>query len=258
MASLSGGCQAGCIRARPLGRGDSCRAGSQRRDLGEVLPRRRACPRPAASPLASAARRRRRGDRRTRLVGSIGQRQAAVGELGLDVGQRGRADVLDGPQLLLGPPGQVAERLDAVLAQAAPGPAAQVEHVDRQRLVGCAAGAGAPSVGGRAAAVVAGRGTAGGCGAAGWRRLAAGSAASMAARLSAKMPMSLPPTSARTPRPNWAGLPVTFSVVCTMTSVWSPSAFSSDRTEADAVPAPRVSLPDASRVDDVGRRDHAR
>ncbi len=62
------------------------------------------------------------------------------------------------------------------------------------------------------------------------------------------MPTSLPPTSAMTPRPNWAGFPVTLSVVCTMTCVWSPSAFSSDRTVADAVPAPRVSLPDASRM----------
>ena len=60
--------------------------------------------------------------------------------------------------------------------------------------------------------------------------------------------MSLPPTSVITPRPNCAGLPVTFRLVCTVTCVLSPSPVNSDRTEADAVPAPRVSLPDASSV----------
>ena len=60
------------------------------------------------------------------------------------------------------------------------------------------------------------------------------------------MPISLPPTSAITPRPNWAGRPVTFSEVCTTTLVWPFSPCSWDRTVADAVPAPLVSLPDAS------------
>ena len=53
-----------------------------------------------------------------------------------------------------------------------------------------------------------------------------------------------------TPRPIWAGLPVTFMVVCTVTRVWSPSSSSHERTVAEAVPAPRVSLPDASSVMD--------
>ena len=70
----------------------------------------------------------------------------------------------------------------------------------------------------------------------------------MSARLLAKTPISLALTSAITPRPNWAGRPVTFSEVWTVTSVWSPSPCSSERTVAAAVPAPRVSLPDASKV----------
>ena len=51
-----------------------------------------------------------------------------------------------------------------------------------------------------------------------------------------------------TPRPNWAGRPVTFIVVCMVTSVPDPDASgaSEARTVADAVPAPRVSLPAAS------------
>ncbi len=51
-----------------------------------------------------------------------------------------------------------------------------------------------------------------------------------------------------TPRPNWAGRPVTFIVVCMMTLVASPDGSGSRdaRTVAEAVPAPRVSLPEAS------------
>ena len=63
--------------------------------------------------------------------------------------------------------------------------------------------------------------------------------------------MILPPTSAITPRPNWAGRPVTFIVVCTVTRVWPPpSSASHEWTVAEAVPAPRVSLPDASSLMD--------
>ena len=59
---------------------------------------------------------------------------------------------------------------------------------------------------------------------------------------------SLPPTSTITPRPNWAGRPVTFIVVCMVALVPSPpgSGSSIARTVAEAVPAPRVSLPEAS------------
>jgi hypothetical protein len=73
-------------------------------------------------------------------------------------------------------------------------------------------------------------------------------AVSMSARLVAKMPISLALTSAITPRPNWAGRPVTFSEVCTVTSVWPSWPCSSERTVAAAVPEPRVSLPAASKV----------
>ena len=68
------------------------------------------------------------------------------------------------------------------------------------------------------------------------------------ARFSANFSTSLPPTSTITPRPNWAGRPVTFIVVCMVTLVASPDASGSSdaRTVAEAVPAPRVSLPDAS------------
>ena len=62
------------------------------------------------------------------------------------------------------------------------------------------------------------------------------------------MPISLPLTSFITPRPNWAGLPVTFSVVCTVTCVSLPRSSSTERTEAEAVPDPLVSLPEASSV----------
>ena len=56
------------------------------------------------------------------------------------------------------------------------------------------------------------------------------------------------PTSTITPRPNWAGRPVTFIVVCMLAVVPSPpdSGSSVARTVAEAVPAPRVSLPEAS------------
>ena len=53
-------------------------------------------------------------------------------------------------------------------------------------------------------------------------------------------------TSLTTPRPNWAGLPVTSSVVLTTTSVASPRSSSTKRIVADAVPAPLVFMPDAS------------
>src|SRR6516164_11643396 len=46
--------------------------------------------------------------------------------------------------------------------------------------------------------------------------------ASNAARLAANLSMIRPPTSAMTPRPNWAGRPVTLIVVCTVTLVWLP------------------------------------
>ncbi len=67
-------------------------------------------------------------------------------------------------------------------------------------------------------------------------------------RFVANCPTSLPPTSTMTPRPNWAGRPVTFIVVCMVTWVPLPEASgaSDARTVADAVPAPRVSLPEAS------------
>ena len=67
-------------------------------------------------------------------------------------------------------------------------------------------------------------------------------------RFSANLSTSLPPTSTMTPRPNWAGRPVTFIVVCMMTLVASPDGSGSRdaRTVAEAVPAPRVSLPEAS------------
>ena len=80
--------------------------------------------------------------------------------------------------------------------------------------------------------------------------LAAGepSPASSAARLAANLSMIRPLTSAMTPRPNWAGRPVTLIVVCTTTLVWPPSSCSVERMVAEAVPAPRVSFPDASSV----------
>jgi len=55
-------------------------------------------------------------------------------------------------------------------------------------------------------------------------------------------------TSAITPRPNWAGRPVTLSEVCTVTSVWPSWLCSSERMVAAAVPEPRVSLPAAFKV----------
>src|SRR6266568_570321 len=73
---------------------------------------------------------------------------------------------------------------------------------------------------------------------------------SWTARLVANCWMILPLTSAMTPRPNCAGRPVTLSVVYTTTWVWPLSFRSVERTLADAVPLPRVSLPDASRVMD--------
>ena len=68
------------------------------------------------------------------------------------------------------------------------------------------------------------------------------------ARFAANWSTSLPPTSTITPRPNCAGRPVTFIVVCMVTRVPYPEASGSReaRTVADAVPAPRVSLPEAS------------
>ena len=58
--------------------------------------------------------------------------------------------------------------------------------------------------------------------------------------------MIRPPTSAITPRPNCAGRPVTVMLVRTRTRVWPASSCSEERTVAEAVPLPRVSLPAAS------------
>ncbi len=69
---------------------------------------------------------------------------------------------------------------------------------------------------------------------------------SWVARFEANFPMIRPPTSAITPRPNCAGRPVTVMVVRTCTRVWPFSSCSEDRIVAEAVPLPRVSLPDAS------------
>jgi hypothetical protein len=63
--------------------------------------------------------------------------------------------------------------------------------------------------------------------------------------LAENLSISRPATSDITPRPNWAGRPVTFSEVCTTTRVWSPLSSSRACTVADAVPAPLVSLPAA-------------
>ncbi len=49
-----------------------------------------------------------------------------------------------------------------------------------------------------------------------------------------------------TPRPNWAGLPVTWRSVVTSTWVPVPAGASAMRTVAPAVPLPRLSLPLAS------------
>jgi hypothetical protein len=49
-----------------------------------------------------------------------------------------------------------------------------------------------------------------------------------------------------TPRPNWAGRPVTFMAVWMSTLVPVGSGASVAVTSAEAVPAPRVSLPEAS------------
>jgi hypothetical protein len=75
--------------------------------------------------------------------------------------------------------------------------------------------------------------------------------ASCCARLSANLSIRREPTSVITPRPNCAGRPVTLSVVCSVTTV-APAGLepfsgrSAARTVAEAVPAPRISLPDAS------------
>ncbi len=70
-------------------------------------------------------------------------------------------------------------------------------------------------------------------------------APSMSARFPAKSSRILPPTSEIMPRPNWAGLPVTFRSVATAPFVELPSAVSVTVTVAAAVPAPRASLPEA-------------
>ena len=54
------------------------------------------------------------------------------------------------------------------------------------------------------------------------------------------------PTSVITPRPNWAGRPVMFRSVSTLTRVELPSSCSCAVTMAAAVPLPRWSLPRAS------------
>jgi hypothetical protein len=69
---------------------------------------------------------------------------------------------------------------------------------------------------------------------------------SCAARLVANFSMTRPPTSAMTPRPNWAGRPVTVMLVRTRTRVCPASSVSEEVIVAAAVPLPRVSLPDAS------------
>src|SRR5215472_5006782 len=69
-----------------------------------------------------------------------------------------------------------------------------------------------------------------------------------AARFSANWAMSFPLISGSSERPNCAGRPVTFSDVW-MVAVVDPGSSPGLRTaltEADAVPAPRVSLPEAS------------
>ncbi len=68
------------------------------------------------------------------------------------------------------------------------------------------------------------------------------------ARLSANLSMSLPPTSAMTPRPNCAGRPVTLNDVSTVTSVASSRSRRRALTVAEAVPEPLASLPDAWMV----------
>ncbi len=62
-------------------------------------------------------------------------------------------------------------------------------------------------------------------------------------RHAANWSTSLPLTSASTPRPNCAGLPVTFRSVSTSTSVLSPLSMRRQVISALAVPVPRVSLP---------------
>ena len=75
----------------------------------------------------------------------------------------------------------------------------------------------------------------------------AASSSIMAARLSANWPMSLALTSAITPRPNWATLPLMVRLVSTVTLVVSSStAVSCAVITAEALPAPRVSRPLAS------------
>jgi hypothetical protein len=71
------------------------------------------------------------------------------------------------------------------------------------------------------------------------------SAVIMASRFVANCWMSLPLTSGSRERPNWAGRPVTFSEVWIDTTVSAPVSpgLRVAATFAEAVPAPRVSLP---------------
>ena len=71
-------------------------------------------------------------------------------------------------------------------------------------------------------------------------------ASSLPARQSTNCPSSLSETSCMTPRPNWAGLPVTLRSVTTRTRVSEPSGSMVIVTVAPAVPLPRLSLPLAS------------
>jgi hypothetical protein len=57
--------------------------------------------------------------------------------------------------------------------------------------------------------------------------------------------MSRSLTSATTLRPNWAGLPVMFRSVTTLTSVTPPASVKTAVTWALAVPLPRISRPAA-------------
>ena len=66
------------------------------------------------------------------------------------------------------------------------------------------------------------------------------------ARQDANWPRILSPTSAMTPRPNWAGLPVICISVRTLTFVLPPSSVIVSVALADAVPLPRESRPWAS------------
>lgn len=60
--------------------------------------------------------------------------------------------------------------------------------------------------------------------------------------------MSRSLTSATTPRPNWAGLPVMSRSVTTLTSVAPPMSVMTALTRALALPLPRTSRPAATAM----------